>query len=117
MSFIKKMLNKSSNEAVDVEEFLNTLEAEPDDLDNADAYVKPFVLKPDTDLKAIAKELKDGNMILLNVTELIKRNPMRLKEQINKLKRFIDEIDGDLARISEDKLILTPARIKIIKRK
>lgn len=117
MSFIKKMLNKSPNEAVDVEEFLNTVEAEPDDLDNADAYVKPFVLKPDTDLKTIAKELKDGNIVLLNVSELIKRNPIRLKEQINKLKRFIDEIDGDLARISEEKLLLTPARIKIVKKK
>jgi SepF-like predicted cell division protein (DUF552 family) len=85
--------------------------------DNADAYVKPIMLKANTDLKMIAKELKDGNIVLLNVSDLVKRNPVRLKEQVAKLKRFVDDIDGDVARISEDQVLLTPSRVKIIKRK
>jgi len=117
MSFIGKILNKSQNDSVDVEEFLNTIDTETQEVEEADAYIKPMSLKADTDLKTIAKELKEGNTILLNVRTLIKRNPLRLKEQINKLKRFLDDIDGDIARISEEKLILTPARIKIIKKK
>lgn len=117
MSFVGKILNKSQKDSVDVEEFLNTIDTETEEVEEADAYVKPMVLKADTDLKKIAKELKDGNTVLLNITALIKRNPLRLKEKINKLKRFLEDLDGDIARISEDKLILTPARIKIIKRK
>lgn len=117
MSFIGKILTKSQKDSVDIEDFLNTIDTETQEVEDADAYVKPMFLKADTDLKTIAKELKDGNTVLLNVSELIKRNPVRLKEQINKLKRFTDEIDGDMARISEEKMILTPARIKIVKRK
>ncbi len=117
MSFIKKILTKSQSNNVDIEEFLNTIDTTEESTEDADAFVKPIYLKPDTDLKTVAKELKNGNFILLNVEELMKRNPLRLKEQVNKLKRFSEEIDGDIARISEEKLLLTPARIKILKRK
>jgi len=117
MAFMEKLLSRSKKDSVDIEEFLNNLDVAEEEMENADAYIKPIILKADTDLKVIAKELKDGNTVLLNVVEVAKRNPVRLKEQINKLKRFIDDIDGDIARISEEQLILTPARIKIVKRK
>lgn len=117
MSFVKRIISKSQKDSVDIEDFLNTLDTETQEIEDADAYVKPIYLKADTDLKTIAKELKEGNIVLLNISELIKRNPIRLKEQVNKLKRFTEDIDGDIARISEEKMILTPTRIKIIKRK
>jgi len=118
MAFMDKLLNKSKGEDVDIEEFLNNLDVSEEEMyDSADAYVKPIILKADTDLKMVAKELKGGNIVLLNVTDLVKRNPLRLKEQIGKLKRFVDDIDGDIARISEEQVLLTPTKIKIVKRK
>ena len=118
MAFMDKLLKKGNKDDVDIEEFLNNLDVSEEEMyDDADAYVKPIMLKADTNLKLIAKELKDGNIVLLNVVDLVKRNPVRLKEKVSKLKRFAEEIDGDLARISEEQLILTPTRIKIIKRK
>ena len=117
MSLMKKLLGKSKEE-VDIEEFLNNLDVSEEEMyDDADAYVKPIALKADTDLKLVAKELKDGNIVLLNVSSLVKRNPIRLKEKISKLKRYANDIDGDIARISEEQILLTPAKIKIIKRK
>ncbi len=118
MAFIDKLLNRSKKDEVNIEEFLNNLDVTQDEMmEQADAYVKPIVLKADTDLKLVAKELKDGNLVLLNVSELVKRNPVRLKEQISKLRRFAEDIDGDVARISEEQVILTPTKIKIVKRK
>jgi SepF-like predicted cell division protein (DUF552 family) len=118
MAFIEKMLKKSKSEDVDIEDFLNNLDVSEEEMyDDADAYVKPIMLKADTDLKSIAKELKEGNIVLLNVSDLVKRSPVRLKEQLAKLKRFVTEIDGDIARISDEQVILTPTKIKIIKRK
>jgi len=118
MAFMDKLLGKSKEEDVDIEEFLNNLDVSEEEMyDNADAYVKPIMLKADTDLKMVARELKDGNIVLLNVSDLVKRNPIRLKEQVNKLKRFTDDIDGDIARISEEQILLTPTKIKIVKRK
>jgi len=118
MAFMEKLLKKGKSGDVDIEEFLNNLDVSEEEMyENADAYVKPLFLKANTDLKMIAKELKDGNLVLLNVSDLVKRNPIRLKEQVGKLRRFVEDIDGDVARISEDQLILTPSRIKIIKRK
>ncbi len=118
MAFIDKMLKKSKTDDVDIEDFLNNLDVSEEEMyDEADAYVKPIMLKVDTDLKTVAKELKEGNIVLLNVSDLVKRSPVRLKEQLAKLKRFVTEIDGDIARISEEQVILTPTKIKIVKRK
>jgi len=33
------------------------------------------------------------------------------------LKGFVVEINGDIARIDEDKILLTPHNVKIVKRK
>lgn len=118
MAFMEKLLSKGKKNDVDIEEFLNNLDVSEEEMyDNAKSYVKPIMLKANTDLKTIAKELKDGNFVLLNVSDLVKRNPVRLKEQVGKLRRFVEDIDGDVARISEEQLILTPAEVKIIKRK
>ena len=118
MSFIKKMLNKSKDESVDIEEFLNNLDVSEEEMyENADAYVKPITLTPDIGLKLVAKELKEGNIVLLNIGTLNKRSPIKLKEQISKLKKFTNQIDGYIARISKEQIILTPTKIKIIKRK
>jgi uncharacterized protein len=117
MALMEKLLGRKKGDELDVEEFLNTLDEDDAIEDDADAYVKPIVLRADSDLKLVAKELKDGNIVLLNVSDLVKRNPIKLKEKVSKLKRFVSEIDGDIARISEEQVILTPTRIKIIKRK
>ena len=118
MGLMEKFIGKSKKNELDIEDFLNNLDVSEEEMyENADAYVKPIALKADTDLKTVAKELKDGNIVLLNISSLVKRNPIRLKEQINKLKRFTNEIDGDIARISEEIVLLTPEKIKIIKKK
>ncbi|MCL4383647.1 cell division protein SepF, partial [Candidatus Marsarchaeota archaeon] len=54
------------------------------------------------------------NIILLNILELSKR-PNTLKGIIQTLKEYVNKIDGDIARIDEEKILLTPKKVKIIK--
>lgn len=103
---------------MDLDEFMTAAEAEEVDIlhKEADFYVKPIALQRETDVSIVEEELKSRNLVLLNITP-IARNPQKLKEVVSRLKGFAVEINGDIARIDEDKILLTPHNVKIVKRR
>ena len=116
MGFFNKVMVKE--ESVDLEDFLNNLdEVQEETYDNADAFVKPMDLVVDADVSAIMNEVKQGNIVLVNIADLAKRNAMKLKELIGSVKGEVKAIDGDIARISQGRVLVTPSKVKIIKRK
>jgi len=82
----------------------------------ADFYVKPVALESEADVRVIQDELKQKNIILLNITPMM-RNKNKLTALINELKVFVTKIGGDVARIDNEKLLLTPSKVKIVKKK
>jgi SepF-like predicted cell division protein (DUF552 family) len=119
LSNISKSLGSgSSDSGVDVDAFMSAAEAEnPATIQqNADAYVKPIALQTDADLKVVEEELGHKNIVLLSITPYA-RNPTRLKEAVIQLKGMVSKINGDIARIEDDKILLTPANVKIVKSK
>ncbi len=116
MAFLEKVLKRSDD--VDIEELLNNIDVEDETAyENADAYVKSFNLNRAEDIETIMNEAKAGNVLLLNIGDLNKRNATKLKEFIGQVKTGIEGINGDIARISQDRVIVTPANVKIIKKK
>jgi SepF-like predicted cell division protein (DUF552 family) len=103
---------------MDVEEYMDTVELENVDLlhEPADFYVKPVALEGEGDIKIIQDELRAKNIILLNITPLM-RQQNKLKATIGELKVFVSKINGDIARIDNEKLLITPAKVKIVKKK
>ena len=116
MGFLDKVFS-SKNEDSDIEEFLNNLDVKEEDMyENADAYVKPLLLTQEKDAQLAVEEMKKGNIVLLNIGDLAKRNAIKLRELISTIKDAAQQVDGDIARISVDRVIIPPARVKIIKR-
>ncbi len=117
MNFLEKILKPKTND-IDIEEFLNNLDVEEETMyDNADAFVKPMTLEKESDKDAVVEEVKKGNIVLLNISELSKRNAVKLRDLVNLIKKQVDAVDGDIARISHDRVLITPARVKIIKKR
>lgn len=115
MAFLEKVFRK--HQEIDIEEFLNNLDVEEESAVDADAFVKPVTLEREADRDLAIEEVKKGNIILLNISELSRRNAAKLRDYINQIKQSIDTIDGDIARISSDRVIVTPSRVKIVKRR
>ncbi len=116
MSLFEKVLSK--DKGLDMDEFLNSLDEEPEEsYENADAFVKPMDLVIDNDVESILVEAKQGNIVLVSISDLSKRNPQKLRDLISKIKQEVDSFDGDIARISKERVLVTPARVKIIKRR
>ncbi len=103
---------------MNLDEFMTAAEAEEVDVlhKEADFYVKPIALQRETDVSIVEEELKSRNLVLLNIAP-VARNPQKLKDVVSRLKGFVVEINGDIARIDEDKILLTPHNVKIVKRK
>ncbi len=97
-----------------VDEAMNALEDEEIDVLStpADYYVKPLLLDNDGDLAVVEGELKARNVVLLNIGGMA-RNPEKLKMSLSKLSGIAQVVGGDIARISEDKILITPQRMRI----
>ncbi len=112
------MFQNKKAEEIDIEDFLNNLDDEEDTLyEEADAYVKPVALQTEEDVAIVVNETRAGNIVLLNITDLSKRNALKLKEFVGAIKTEVESIDGDIARISHDRVLVTPSRVKIVKKR
>ncbi len=117
MGFFDKVFSKKADDE-QIEDFLNNLDVSEESMyENADALVKPMALVEDSDVAKAVEEMKKGNILLLNIGEMQKRNALKLREYISTVKDAAAQIDGDIARISIDRVLVTPSKVKIIKKR
>lgn len=107
-----------SQKGMNIEEYMNSAEMEDVDLlhEPADMYIKPVTITSERDIEPIEQEVVKKNIILLDITELNKR-PNTRNTIISNLKAFVDKINGDIGQIDENRILITPSKVKIIKRK
>ncbi|MGD2247321.1 MAG: cell division protein SepF [Candidatus Methanofastidiosia archaeon] len=80
-------------------------------------YVKPIKLRSLADVQKVNQELNEGNIILGDITPLLKRDPQELKRAIDQLKGICRGIGGDIIGIGESKILVTPTNIHIYRKK
>lgn len=78
--------------------------------------VRPFVLDDFADIKTILECLREGNTIcLVNIGPLREKDMIELKRAINKLKKTVEAIDGEIAGFGEDYVVVVPSFAEIHK--
>jgi len=114
MGLFDKFLGKEKSEVPNLEELM---ESEGDVVNPpADFYVKRVDVRNEGDGDLVVKELGEKNIIILNVLPLSKQ-PNRLKSIISKLKGYTTKVNGDIALLTKEMILLTPANVKIVKTK
>ena len=84
------------------------------DTRNAKVIVRPYSIEDFSDVKEILDEVREGKTIaLVNIKVLKDKDMIELKRAINKIKKTIDAIDGDIAGFGDDYLVVTPSFAKI----
>lgn len=76
-------------------------------------YLKAIPLRKYEDIGLIQIELKAGNIVITNISLLARDNIDDLKKAIVTLSQFVTQIEGDIARLGEDRVVLTPKNVKI----
>lgn len=80
-------------------------------------YIKALPLKNYEDINRIKEELKMGNVLIVKITPLAMKSIEEVKNAIDELKIYTQSINGDIARLGEERIVITPPSIKIWRRK
>jgi SepF-like predicted cell division protein (DUF552 family) len=76
-------------------------------------YLKTSTLNSLEELDKIKGELESGNIAIIRLTPLFDKDLDDVKRAVRNLKKFIGEIDGDIASLGEDRIVVTPSHVKI----
>jgi SepF-like predicted cell division protein (DUF552 family) len=76
-------------------------------------YVKAYPLRDPTDVPRIKAEIIEGNILIVKIAPIAKRSVEETKSAISELVEFIKSIEGDIARLGEERIVLTPPTVKV----
>jgi SepF-like predicted cell division protein (DUF552 family) len=80
---------------------------------SGETYIKAIPLRAYEDVDIIKSEVRAGNIVITNVSPLAKHSIEDVKRAINELNEYAVLVSGDIARLGEERVILTPKTIKI----
>lgn len=76
-------------------------------------YVRALPLRDLVDIDRIKAEIEKGNVLIVKITPIAKRSIDETKSAINLLVDFVKGVGGDIARLGEERIVITPPSIKI----
>ena len=79
--------------------------------------VKIDTLKDYSDVDRVLQFLREGNIIFLRIKDLRAKDINELKKAVEKIKKTCAAIDGDIAGVDEDFLIITPKFARVYRGK
>ncbi len=82
--------------------------------ENKKMLVKTVNLTDFADVKPILQDLREGNVItILNIKPLKDKDMIEMKRAVNKIKKTVEAVEGDIAGFNEDYIIITPSQAEI----
>jgi len=115
--FSMKRFKKSAYDEDDMSEAEDEyveLNTDADSSTSSRIVVRPFVLDDFSDVKGVLDVLREGYTIcLLNIRPLREKDMVELKRAINKLKKTIEAVGGDIAGFGEDYIVVAPSFAEI----
>ncbi|MCP8322806.1 MAG: cell division protein SepF [Candidatus Methylarchaceae archaeon HK02M2] len=76
-------------------------------------YLKAFSLKSFDELSKIKNDVNKKMIIILKITPLAQKDVEELKRAVEELYEFSVSIGGDIARLGEERIVITPPNVKI----
>ena len=94
-----------------------TLSSERSTESSKKIYLKTFSLQRYSDINVIKREIETGNILFIRITPLAKRSVEEVKQVFDELKDFITAVDGDIAQLGQDRVVITPHPIRLWRKK
>jgi SepF-like predicted cell division protein (DUF552 family) len=80
-------------------------------------YLKAVPLRSLSDIDGIKNEVRSGTILIVKVSPLADKSIEDVKKAVNDLCEFIKTIDGDIARLGEERVVVTPSGVRIWREK
>lgn len=76
-------------------------------------YVKALPINDLADVAVIKTEVETGNVVIAKITPLAKKSVEDVGKAVNELCEYIKTVGGDIARLGEERIVVTPSSIRI----
>ena len=78
-------------------------------------YLKAITIRDPSDIHTIKEDIKKGMILILRVTPLAQKDVDKLRKVVEELYTIAKNSDADIARLGEERIIVTPTGVKIWK--
>jgi SepF-like predicted cell division protein (DUF552 family) len=78
-------------------------------------YLKAITLRDMSDLSGIKEDARKHNILIIRVTPLAHKDIDNLRKVIEDLYSYVKSSGGDIARLGEERVVITPPNVKIWK--
>jgi SepF-like predicted cell division protein (DUF552 family) len=80
---------------------------------NEGILLKALALRSIEDIPKIQEDVTKRTIIILKVTPLAQKSVDELKSSVEQLYEFATSIGGDIARLGDERVVITPPGVKI----
>jgi uncharacterized protein len=78
-------------------------------------YLKAITIRDPSDIHSIKDDMKKNMILILRVTPLAQKDVEQLRKLVEELYTLAKNHDADIARLGEERIIVTPPGVKIWK--
>ena len=78
-------------------------------------YLKAITIRDFSDIHTINEDIKKGMVLILRVTPLAQKDVKKLRKLVEELYVIARDSNADIARLGEERIIVTPPNVKIWK--
>lgn len=110
LGFLNKKEN-NSEETVIEDDFVE-LDAQTTD-ENKKVVVRAETLREFDDVENVQNRLRDNQIVWVNIKPLKQKDMSKLKRAVKRLKKTVRSVDGDIAGVDEDWIVITPSYAEI----
>jgi len=76
-------------------------------------YLKAITLRDISDIPSIKDDAKKRMILILRVTPLAQKDVVELRRAIEDLYKYVQSVGGDIARLGEERVVITPPSVRI----
>jgi SepF-like predicted cell division protein (DUF552 family) len=76
-------------------------------------YLKALPLRDREEVEDIKKDISSNFIVILRITPLAQKNVEELKKAVEELYNYTISIGGDIARLGDERVVITPPGVKI----
>ncbi len=80
---------------------------------NTPVYLKAITLRDLSDISALKEDIKKQMILIIRVTPLAQRDLEELRKVVEDLYSYTQSAGGDIARLGEERIVITPPGVKI----
>jgi len=78
-------------------------------------YLKAITIRDPSDIHTIKEDIKKDMILILRVTPLAQKDVDQLRKVVEELYTIAKNANADIARLGEERIIVTPPGVKIWK--